>query len=326
MKRSGVRTLALAAAMLVLTGCAKISLYSQLSEQQANEIIALLLGAQIDADKELAEDKTWIVNVSKSNLPRAVDLLRGYGYPHEQYQSFGEVFKKDSFVSSPLEERARFLFALSQELSRTVSQIDGVIIARVHVAVPERDPLSDQVRPSSASVFIKHRTDAQMQNHVAAIKALVVNSIEGLPYDNVTVTLFAADPFPFAAEKAARTATMGFGLVGNPWFVPSMTASGIILLIGALFSAWNRKGGLREFAAAWRNRSPQQAGAAGAGTNSGAGYGDRGNARDGGLAAMLGGSNTSSPGSGGASGGPSGPGGAPSRDDTIIRGDPRNRS
>jgi type III secretion protein J len=249
-----VKAAAVTAAVLVLSGCAKISLYSQLSEQQANEIVALLLGAQIDADKEQADDKSWIVNVSKSNLPRAVDLLRGYGYPHEQYQSFGEVFKKDSFVSSPLEERARFLYALSQELSRTVSQIDGVIIARVHVAVPERDPLSDQARPSSASVFIKHRPDAQMQNHVAAIKALVVNSIEGLPYDNVTVTLFAADPWPFAAEKGTRTATMG--LVGNPWFVPSMSASGVILLLGGLFSAWNRKGGLREFFAALRNRVP----------------------------------------------------------------------
>jgi hypothetical protein len=47
------------------------------------------------------------------------------------------------------------------------------------------------------------------------------------------------------------------GLVGNPWFVPSMGASGVILLIGGIFSAWNRKGGLREFVAALRNRVPQ---------------------------------------------------------------------
>jgi type III secretion protein J len=238
------RTLVLSAAVLVLAGCSKISLYSQLTEQQANEIIALLLGAKIDADKELAENKTWMVMTSKSDLPRAVDLLRRYGYPREQYQSFGEVFKKDSFVSSPIEERARFLHALSQELSRTVSSIDGVIIARVHVAVPERDPLNDQVRPASASVFIKHRPDAEMQNHVAAIKALVVNGIEGLPYDNVTVTLFPADPWPFAGEKVAssNTTVNAASIVSNPWFFPFVSASGVLLVIAGALSAFRRRG------------------------------------------------------------------------------------
>lgn len=242
------RLVVLAAAMLALAGCSKISLHSQLTELQANEIVALLLGASINADKELADDSTWTVLISKSDLPRSVDLLRRYGYPREKYQSFGEVFKKDSFISSPLEERARFLYALSQELSRTVSSIDGVIVARVHVAVPERDPLSDQSRPSSASVFVKHRPDAEMQNHVAAIKALVVNSIEGLPYDNVTVTLFTADPWPFAGEKVASTVTTA-SLVSSPWFFPFVSASGVLLVIAGILSAWRRRGGVRQAAA-----------------------------------------------------------------------------
>jgi type III secretion protein J len=249
------RIVVLAAAMLALAGCSKISLHSQLTEQQANEVVALLLGASIDADKELADNNTWTVMISKSELPRSVDLLRRYGYPREQYQSFGDVFRKDSFVSSPLEERARFLHALSQELSRTVSTIDGVIVARVHVAVPERDPLSDQARPSSASVFVKHRHDAEMQNHVAAIKALVVNSIEGLPYDNVTVTLFPADPYPFAGEKVASTMSTA-SLVSNPWFFPFVSASGVLLVIAGGLSAWRRRTGVRQAAAVAKRKQP----------------------------------------------------------------------
>ena len=63
---------------------------------------------------------------------------------------------------------------------------------RPHLSLPERDILDDQPKPASASVFIKHRPDAKIGNHVAEIKALVVNSVQGLPYDNVTVTLFPA--------------------------------------------------------------------------------------------------------------------------------------
>jgi type III secretion protein J len=251
-----MRRIVVLAAMLALAGCTKISLHSQLTEQQANEIVALLLGANINADKELADNDTWTVLIAKSDLPRSVDLLRRYGFPRERYQSFGEVFKKDSFVSSPLEERARFLHALSQELSRTVSTIDGVIVARVHVAVPERDPLSDQPRPSSASVFVKHRPDAEMQNHVAAIKALVVNSIEGLPYDNVTVTLFPADPWPFAGEKKTAGTLNTASLVSNPWFFPFVSASGVLLVIAGALSAWRRRGGLRQAPAVAQRRQP----------------------------------------------------------------------
>jgi len=48
------------------------------------------------------------------------------------------------------------IYALSEELSRTVSEIDGVISARVHVVLPENDPLRRDLVPSSASVFIRH--------------------------------------------------------------------------------------------------------------------------------------------------------------------------
>lgn len=196
----------LAAAALLLAACTEVELYSRLDEQQANEMVALLMRAGIDAEKRRGEADSWLVRAPRESLPQALELLRSHGLPREQFRSLGDVFRKDGLVSSQLEDRVRYLYALSQELSRTVSSIDGVVAARVHIAVPERDPLSEKVRPSSASVFIKHREDAKVAGHVAAIKALVVNSVEGLPYDNVTVTLFAADPPPQAGVAPAAPA------------------------------------------------------------------------------------------------------------------------
>ena len=71
--------------------------------------------------------------------------------------------------------------------------VDGVVTARVHLVVPERNPLVDKPQPAAASVFIKHRPEKNLAAQTSQIKALVVNSIEGLAYDNVTVALFPAE-------------------------------------------------------------------------------------------------------------------------------------
>lgn len=187
------RMLPIIASCLALTACGHEQLYAELDEQQANEMLAVLVGAGVDANKVRA-DKAWSIEVGRSDLPQAMRILKAEGYPRDHFDSLGQVFRKEGFVSTPLEERARLLYALSQELSRTVSSIDGVVVARVHLAIPERSPLSETKPLSSASVFIKYKPGSQVVNKAASIKALIVNSVEGLPYENVTVTFFASEP------------------------------------------------------------------------------------------------------------------------------------
>jgi type III secretion protein J len=194
------RFMLIAAASLALTACGREPLYGELEEQQANEMLAVLVSAGVDASKIRAE-KGWALEVGRSDLPQAMAVLKAEGYPRERYDSLGQVFRKEGFVSTPLEERARLLYALSQELSRTVSAIDGVVVARVHLAIPERRPLSEEKQLSSASVFIKYKPGSQVVNKTAAIKALIVNGVEGLPYDNVTVTFFATEPVARTLES-----------------------------------------------------------------------------------------------------------------------------
>jgi len=186
----------------LLAGCAKQELYSQLSERQANEVVAALQGAGIDAEKRSQEGQFSVLTAS-GDFPAAVEALKAQGLPREAFDSMGSVFKREGFVSTPLEERARLLHAMSQEISNTLSDIDGVVTARVHLVVPERSPLSDKPQPSAAAVFIKYRPDRNLAAQVPQIKALVVNAIEGLAYDNVTVALFPADAHPIAVPLAA---------------------------------------------------------------------------------------------------------------------------
>ncbi len=91
----------------------------------------------------------------------ARSTLHANGYPRGNFDSVGQVFK-EGFVSSPVEERARLTYALSQELANTLQTIDGVVVARVHPRCPTRNPLTDRPHPASASVFIKHRAGSDL--------------------------------------------------------------------------------------------------------------------------------------------------------------------
>lgn len=201
------------ATLLLLAACGQTELYGKLTETQANEMVAVLQNAGIDADKSNGGEQGFAIATSKADFARAVQLLRAQGYPRDEFASLGTVFKKEGFVSSPLEERARLVYGLSQELSNTVSQIDGVVQARVQLAMPEADPLSDKIKPSSASVFIKYRPGSSPEKQVGQIKSLMVNAVEGLTYENVTVAMFPAQPLPLAvppssAERIGDNATL----------------------------------------------------------------------------------------------------------------------
>jgi type III secretion protein J len=185
------RWLAALALLLALGGC-KVGLYSNLNEQEANEIVAALSGEGIDAAKSRVEGNNWQVEVDESRMGAALDVLRAQGLPNERYATMGEVFQKQGLVSTPSEERMRYIYAISQELSQTLRHVDGVVSARVHVVIPANDPLSEKIRPSSAAVFIKHRPDVDIRLLAPAVKDMVAHSIEGLTHDQVSLSLFEA--------------------------------------------------------------------------------------------------------------------------------------
>jgi type III secretion protein J len=185
------RALVLLAALL-LSAC-EAELYNNLDQRQANEIVATLQQRGIPAQRVAVKGGQYTVVVDKGRFADSTAILKEAGLPKEEFQTMGQIFKKDGLVSSPMQERAQMIFALSQELSRTVSEIDGVLSARVHLVLPENDPLRQQLVPSSASVFIRHRSNTPVGNLVPQVKMLVANGVAGLSYDKVSVVLVPVD-------------------------------------------------------------------------------------------------------------------------------------
>ena len=162
------------AAAMLLAGCDKeTTLHSGLEERQANLVMAALIDAGIDCHKSPGEEGTWNVMVSEQKFAEAVNLLEQRGLPRRPHLGVGEVFKKTGMISSPSEERIRFMDALAQDLAKTISMIDGVVDARVHVVLPENDPFARNALPSSAAVAIRSRWDADISDIVPSVKGLV---------------------------------------------------------------------------------------------------------------------------------------------------------
>ena len=189
-----IPTIAVCAAFL-LAGCDKeTTLHAGLEEHQANLVMAALIDAGISCHKAPGEEGTWNVMVSEPRFADAVNLLEQKGLPRRAHMGIGEVFKKTGMISSPSEERIRFMDALAQDLARTISMIDGVVDARVHVVLPENDPFARNALPSSAAVAIRSRWDADVTDIVPSVKGLVKNAIEGLQHEKIMVTVFRDSP------------------------------------------------------------------------------------------------------------------------------------
>ena len=187
--------LPLLAAALLLAGCDReTTLHSALPERQANLVMAALLDAGIACHKVAGDENTWNVMIGESDFAEATNLLERKGLPQREFKGVSESFRKTGMVSSPSEERIRFMDALAQDLSRTISSIDGVVDARVHVVLPDNDPFARRKLPSSAAVAIRSRWDADLTDIVPGVKNLVKNAIEGLQYEKFSVILFRDMP------------------------------------------------------------------------------------------------------------------------------------
>ena len=178
--------------VLAVTGCVEsVVLHSQLSEQEANAVIAELADKQVHAQK--VPDKNGIsIRVRTEAISRAINSLSAAGLPRTKRSTLGDIFRKEGVISTPLEERARYIYALSQELEATLSSIDGVIVARERVAPGEA------VQPASASVFIKHDARLDPDGIQSRVRRMVASSIPGMamaidnPHKITTVFVLAA--------------------------------------------------------------------------------------------------------------------------------------
>ena len=182
--------------LLLLAGCGEVIIFNDLESEEANEIMAILLQHGVNVDRSDNKDGASI-SIPKTKIPFAINLLNNRGYPQDDYTNVIEVFSDSGLVTTDFERRIRYNFAASQQISETLSHIDGVVMVRVLLSVSPIDHNKNQLSKNdpeelSAAVFIKHNPGYNLENEIAQIKLLVSNSIANLKFQNVSVSMSAS--------------------------------------------------------------------------------------------------------------------------------------
>ena len=203
---------AMAVAVMLLAGCNRESVRKNLTEDQANEVMAVLVLHEVAAKKDALEKKEFEVTVPREDLGYALQIVKQYALPRDIYQTpMCEIFKKQGMISVPIEDRARWMCSKALSLERAVFQgIDGVVTVTSSVSYADRDPFSDKQEAPHAAVTIKHVKDARID--VDKVKAIARDSNAGILADNISVTLFEAQVIPrmTATANAATTKSITF--------------------------------------------------------------------------------------------------------------------
>src|SRR5687768_2020327 len=113
--------------------------------------------------------------------------LAGQGLP-EGDGGFAVMSKDPGFGVSQFMEGARYQHALETELARTITNLQAVEGARVHLALPRQSAFVRDRRKPSASVFLQMKPGRRLESEqVTAIVNLVASSIPELEAQQVTV-------------------------------------------------------------------------------------------------------------------------------------------
>ncbi|MDP3890241.1 flagellar basal-body MS-ring/collar protein FliF [Nocardioides sp.] len=161
------------------------ALYGNLSSSDASAVIE-----QLDTQGvpyRLANGgETILVPQDKVYATRIA--LSGEGLPTGSDGAGYSLLDSQDLSTSQFKEQTNFKRAMEGELARTITAIDGVQSAVVHLALPAKQVFAEKQDPATASVLVKTRTGQTLRpEQVQAVVNLVAASIDGLDTEEVTV-------------------------------------------------------------------------------------------------------------------------------------------
>jgi flagellar M-ring protein FliF len=160
-------------------------LYGGLEAKDSGELVQKL--EAMNVPYELKSDGAAIM-VPVDQVARLRMLLANDGLPHGGSVGYEIFDKSDAFGTSSFVENVNQVRALEGELGRTISSINLVQSARVHLVLPRRELFTRERQMPSASIVIKLRSAERLAPpQVAAIQHLVASAVPDLTAARVSV-------------------------------------------------------------------------------------------------------------------------------------------
>ncbi|MFV0276270.1 MAG: flagellar basal-body MS-ring/collar protein FliF [Parahaliea sp.] len=131
---------------------------------------------------------TGMLAIPAGQVQQARLLLASEGLPGDGGSGFKNLYQEQEIGLSSFMERARFNRALESELAQTISALEGVRSARVHLAVARPSAFLRKRDMPAASVVL-HLYDGQVLSprQLAGVVNLVSSSVPDLSSDRVAV-------------------------------------------------------------------------------------------------------------------------------------------
>ncbi len=218
-------------------GCA-VPVAAGLEEADANRVVVALDHAGIDAAKEPdpGVEGRFRVTVPHDDASRALSTMADEQLPRSKSRGLLEAADRGQLVPSQAAEHAQLMAGLSGELERTLSNVEGVLSARVHLNLPARDGLRDGPMPkATASVLVEHRGTTPPLT-IESVQRLVAGGAPGLAPADVAVVFI-----PHAARPAgARPDVAHVGPIAvarGSMGTLKLSLAGLVLLVLALAGA-----------------------------------------------------------------------------------------
>ncbi len=167
-----------------LTSVTYARLYSNLDEAEAGEVAAYLSENRISYQ---LSDGGQTIEVPSGDVYRARIALATEGLPRSGNIGYS-IFDKSNLGMTDFLQNLNFRRALEGELTRTITQLNEVEVARVHIVIPKERLFKEDQKKASASVVLKLRGSGTLGRHqTAGISHLIASSVEGLTPDNITI-------------------------------------------------------------------------------------------------------------------------------------------
>jgi flagellar M-ring protein FliF len=181
----------------------KALLFSNIGIDEANEISTRLEQSKIEF--KLSPDGT-AVYVPRSKVLEARMMLSADGLPARGSVGYEIFDRQDALGATQFQQNINRLRALEGELARTITSIDNVESARVHLVLPERQLFERDRQKPSASIVLKVR-GALSAAQVRAVRNLVAGATPDLSPQRVTI-LDESGQLLAAAEEEGAAADM----------------------------------------------------------------------------------------------------------------------
>lgn len=160
-------------------------LYRDLATDDSSSVAAKL--EEIQIPYTISTDGSQVF-VPQTEVGRARMLLAESGLPNGGSLGY-EIFDKQSgFGTTSFVQNINQVRALQGELSKTISTLDPVQFAKVHIVLPQRELFSRDSQEASASVTLKIKNNQRLsRDQIYGIQNLVANSVPNLKSDGVTI-------------------------------------------------------------------------------------------------------------------------------------------